>query len=69
MSRMERLVDVDATYTRSTDRAILIKSVQTGVEDWVPKGAVEYDSNAAENGVRIITVTMPEDLAIEKRFV
>jgi hypothetical protein len=55
------LADVTATLKRETEKALLLKSIQTGKEGWVPKSQTENNGDG--------TFTMPQWLAEDKELV
>lgn len=55
------LVDLACVLKRETDKAFLLKSIDTGKEGWVPKSQVENNNDG--------TFTMPEWLAEDKELV
>ena len=59
---MSKLVTFEATVVHETERAVLVLSAETAHQAWVPKSVVEvYPEDD--------TVTMPENMAVEKELI
>jgi len=56
------LVDIEMIELRRTAKAVLVKEEELADPVWLPLSQVEIDGD----GLRAVTVTLPEWLAIEK---
>jgi hypothetical protein len=61
MKKNHDLADITAVLKRETEKAFLLKSIDTGKEGWVPKSQVENNGDG--------TFTMPQWLAEDKELV
>ena len=64
---MSRLVDVPVTLVHQTEKAILIRLDDDETKVWLAKSQVEFSENDPRPGVT--TVTLPENLALEKGMI
>lgn len=62
MSPRSTLIDLEVVLVRETEKAWLVRGLDSGREAWIPKSQAELD---LEEDV----LTLPEALAIEKELV
>lgn len=58
------LVDLEVDLIRETDKAVLVRSHNTGTEAWVPRSQCEIEPQGNHH-----TLTLSERTAIEKELV
>lgn len=63
-NHLTRLTDIDVLFVFETDLAVLVKRDEDAPSVWLPKSQIEMVKN--EKHVSMVTVTLPERLAIEK---
>lgn len=61
------IVDIDVQLKIDRDKAMLVTSLTTNKEAWVPKSLVEFEQHARSAGIG--TLTLPSWLALEKELI
>ncbi|KQU96480.1 hypothetical protein [Devosia sp. Root105] len=64
MPRSE-LVDIEVNIKHRTDKAVLVESLDTNAEAWLPLSLIEID----ESGRLLVDITLPRSLAEEKGLI
>lgn len=62
------LTDLTLMYVRETDAALCVRLDDEHDVVWLPKSQIEweYAERGTPKGRRLVVVTLPEDLAVEK---
>lgn len=64
MGRNE-LVDIEVNIKHRTEKAVLVESLDTNTEAWLPLSMIEID----ESGRLLVDITLPRSLAEEKGLI
>lgn len=59
------LVDIEVNIKHRTDKAVLVESLDTNTEAWLPLSMIEID----ESGRLLVDITLPRRLAEEKGLI